>query len=532
MKKSAGLIFRSIVLLLVGVTIGLYISDSNFNNNNSIGFSLGGHDKVSKALTLIKDNYVDSVNEDSLEGVAVNNMLQNLDPHSLYLQPQKAQSINENLDGGFNGIGLEYQLLRDTLFITQVYPGGPAAKAGLVPGDKVISVDNKKFSGTKLTANGVNKVFKGDTDAKISLSVLSAGSPAIKVYTIKRGHVDLSSLDAAYIVTPGVGYIKISKFALTTDADFKAALEKLKKQGLKKLVLDIRGNGGGYLSAATALANEFLKKDKLIVYTKGIHEERRDYFATDSGDFKEGKLAVMIDEYSASASEILAGALQDLDRAIIVGRRSFGKGLVQQQFPFGDGSAINLTVARYYTPSGRSIQKSYKGGVDDYHKEISERMRKGELFSAQINYNDSIFKRPSPYHTLNGRKVFSGGGIMPDVFVPADTVRNTPLMEELDENQVFTAYIIDKMQPVLNKFATAEDFVKHYNVTNDKFENFILYASNTIKEMDPHEIATSAPVIKTLIKAFAARFKWGDNAYFEALNSDDATLKKAVESIN
>src|SRR5580698_334808 len=227
------------------------------------------------------------------------------------------------------------------------------------------------------------------------------------------------------MVAPGVGYVKVSKFALTTDADFRTALAKLKKQGLKKLVLDIRDNGGGYLNAATALADEFLKKDKLIVYTKGVHDERKDYFATDSGIFKDGKLAVLIDEYSASASEILAGALQDLDRAVIVGRRSFGKGLVQQQFPFGDGSAVNLTVARYYTPSGRSIQKSYRGGVENYHNELAERVRKGELISEQSNLNDSIFKAPSKYHTSTGRKVFSGGGIMPDIFVPADTVQNT-----------------------------------------------------------------------------------------------------------
>src|SRR5580698_866153 len=219
------------------------------------------------------------------------------------------------------------------------------------------------------------------------------------------------------MVAPGVGYVKVSKFALTTDADFRTALAKLKKQGLKKLVLDIRDNGGGYLNAATALADEFLKKDKLIVYTKGVHDERKDYFATDSGEFQHGKLAVLIDEYSASASEILAGALQDLDRAIIVGRRSFGKGLVQQQFPFEDGSAVNLTVARYYTPSGRSIQKSYAGGIDSYHNELSERMKKGELFSAQSNLNDSVFKKQSPYHTLSGKQVYSHGGIMPEIFI-------------------------------------------------------------------------------------------------------------------
>src|SRR5260221_11005846 len=384
MKKNTGIIFRSVILLLLGITIGLLIGGNNLTNQN-LGFSITGNNKISKVLNLVKHNYVDSVNVDSIEGVTVNNLLQNLDPHSLYLPPQQAQSINERLEGGFNGIGLEYLLLRDTLFITQVYPAGPAAVAGLIPGDKVIDVNKKKFSGTHLTIERVNKAFKADMDHEILLSVLLPDQKAIKLYSIKRGHVDLSSLDAAYMAAPGVGYIKISKFALTTDNDFRTALNKLKKQGMQKLVLDIRDNGGRYLNAATALADEFLIKDRLIVYTKGVHEERKDYFATDLGEFQHGKLAVIINEYSASASEILAGALQDLDRAVIVGRRSFGKGLVQQQFPFGDGSAVNLTVARYYTPSGRSIQKSYRYGVESYHDEIAQRMRKGEFFSEQSN---------------------------------------------------------------------------------------------------------------------------------------------------
>ena len=516
-------------MLLLGIALGLLISD-NFTSR-TLGFSLAGNDKISKVLNLVKNNYVDSVNTDSIEGVTVNNLLQNLDPHSLYLPPQQAQSINERLDGGFNGIGLEYLLLRDTLVITQVYPGGPAAVAGLIPGDRVINVNKKKFSGTHLTIDGVNKIFRGDKDSEILLGVTTPGHNALKQYPIKRGHVDLSSLDAAYMAEPGVGYIKISKFAITTDADFRAAFKRLKAQGLQKLVLDIRENGGGYLNAATSLADEFLKKDRLIVYTKGVHEERRDYFATDSGVFQDGKLAVMIDEYSASASEILAGALQDLDRATIVGRRSFGKGLVQQQFPFGDGSAVNLTVARYYTPSGRSIQKSYKGGVENYHNEIAERMRKGEFFSAQSNLDDSIFKKPSPYRTLSGRKVFSGGGIMPDVFVPADTTENTQIIQDLNSQQLFTAYIIDKMQPALNRYASADAFVKDYKVSDNEFDNFILYSSKTIKEMDSHELLISRQNIKTLLKAFAARFKWGDNAYFEALNWDDVTLQKAVAAV-
>ena len=446
--------------------------------------------------------------------------------------PSQAENINEKLQGGFNGIGIEYLLLRDTLVVTQVYPNGPAAKADMVPGDRVIEVDHQKFSGTRLTNIRVSKIFRGEKDTELLLAVLPVNSKAIKFYNVKRNHVDLSSMDAAYMLTPVTGYIKISKFAATTDADFRTALNKLKKQGMKKLVLDIRGNGGGYLNAATALADEFLTKKKLIVYTKGVHEPRTDYFATDSGSFQQGKLALLIDENSASASEILSGALQDLDRAVIVGRRSFGKGLVQEQFPFGDGSAINLTVARYYTPSGRSIQKSYSNGVENYRNELADRMRKGELFSEQNVLKDSVFKTASNYHTASGRKVFSGGGIMPDIFVPEDTSGYTTLVQELNDHQLFTAYVVDCMQRLLNNYTSGDDFIKRYTVSNDELNNFILYASQTIKETDPHELLISKETIKTLLKANAARYKWGSEAYFKIVNADDAALKKAVESLN
>jgi carboxyl-terminal processing protease len=284
------------------------------------------------------------------------------------------------------------------------------------------------------------------------------------------------------------------------------------------------------LNTATALADEFLTKKQLIVFTKGVHDPRTDYFATDSGNFQHGKLAVLIDEYSASASEILAGALQDLDRAVIIGRRSFGKGLVQEQFPFGDGSAVNLTIARYYTPSGRSIQKSYSNGVESYHNELAQRMRKGELFSEESSLKDSAFNKPTNYHTSTGRKVFSGGGIMPDIFVPADTTQNTYLIRVLSNKQLFSAYVIDHMQPVLNKY-TADDFFKQYTVTDADLGNFILYASQTVKDIDQRELVTSKQNIKMLLKAFAARFKWGDEAYFKIINADDAVVKKAVEAI-
>lgn len=527
MKKGAGIIFRSLILILVGVAIGLWMSESLRS-----GISLNGSNKISKVLQLVHRKYVDSVNADSIEGVTVNDLLQNLDPHSLYLPPQQAESINERLDGEFNGIGIEYQLLRDTLIITQVYDDSPAQQAGILTGDRVIDVNGKKFSGTHLTHAYVNKIFKGESATEIDLSIIRPDNKALKVYKIKRGHVDLSSMDAAYIVAPQTGYIKISKFASTTDADFRKALKKLKTEGMQKLVLDLRGNGGGYLNSATELASEFLEKGKLIVYTKGVHQPREEYLASDSGLFQKGKLSVLIDEYSASASEILAGALQDFDRATIVGRRSFGKGLVQQQFPFGDGSAVNLTVARYYTPSGRSIQKSYKGGIESYRNELAERMQKGELFSEESYLRDSSFKKATAYHTSGGRKVFSGGGIMPDIFVPADTTDNTILIQELNNQQLFSAFVIDKMQPLLGQFNTDDSFLKSFNVGNDQFDNFIQYASKTLKEMDSNEIRISKDNIKLLIKAYAARYKWGDTAYFQVINSDDSTLKKAIEAMN
>ncbi|MBS7566550.1 S41 family peptidase [Mucilaginibacter sp. Bleaf8] len=529
MKQTAAIIFRSVVLLIAGVAIGLLINSNRFSEDDYIAG--GTSNKLDRVMQLVKKKYVDSINVDSVEGVTINNLLQKLDPHSVYLHKQQAQTLADKLQGNFDGIGVESQLLRDTLFITQVLPGSPAARAGLPNGARVVQVNGESFAGTHLTEDRVNEAFGGKTDTDITLGIVQWPDKSIKTYRIKRSHISVSSLDVAYLTTPEIGYIKISKFGTATDIDFRAALEKLKAAGMKKLVLDLRGNGGGYLNTATALADEFLPKGKLIVYTQGLHEPRTDYFATDSGVFEQGKLAVLIDEHSASASEILAGALQDLDRAVIIGRRSFGKGLVQEQFEFEDGSALNLTVARYFTPSGRSIQKSYKAGTENYRNELTDRLQKGELYTAENNLDDSVFNTSVPYHTTSGKKVYGGGGIMPDIFVPEDAALNCMLVHELARNALFSGYAIDRMQAVLKNYSSATDFAQNYAVSEDEFTRFIIYASGALREMDSHEIAQSKNYIKLLLKAHAARFKWGNEVYYRILNQSDTTVAKAVEAL-
>jgi carboxyl-terminal processing protease len=525
MKQTAVIIFRSVILLLAGVAIGLLLNKRTDDIDES--YHMAGNDKLDRVMKLVRKKYVDSLNIDSVEGVAINNLLQKLDPHSVYLHKKQVESLSEKLEGGFDGIGIESQILRDTLFIAQVIPGSPAAKSGLPNGARVVTLNGRPFAGTHLDPNKVSEAFADKKDTGLDFGVIAYGEQKVKNYHIRHSHISMSSLDASYMSAPGTGYIKIGKFGATTDADFRAALKRLKTNGMQKLLLDLRGNGGGYLNTATALADEFLPKNKLIVYTQGQHEPRTDYFATDSGVYENGKLAVLIDEHSASASEILAGALQDLDRAVIVGRRSFGKGLVQEQFSFDDGTALNLTVARYFTPSGRSIQKSYKKGTENYRNELSERLQKGELYVAQNNADDSTFNTSVTYHTSAGKKVYGGGGIMPDVFVPEDAAINVPLINELSRAQLFTAYIIDHMQGVLKNYKTPNEYVQYYSVSDDELTRFIVYAAGTFKEMDSREIALAKNYMKLLLKAQGARFKWGNEWYYRIINQNDLAISKA-----
>lgn len=531
MKKLAENIFNYSIVLLLGIVIGVYGYGNRLGPSESMFRLFKSDDKLSKVMQLVRKNYVDSVNVDSLQNTTINELLQSLDPHSVYLPPVEATANNERLEGSFNGIGMECHLLRDTLYATYIFPSGPSAKAGIKPGDQIIKINDTAFSGTNLNSESVLMRLKGEKGVDVKLELKRSGEAMPRIVTLTRGRVDLSSVDIACMAASQTGYIKVSRFAATTDQDFKKAIVSLKQKGMQKLVLDLRGNGGGYLTAATAMADEFLPVGKLIMFTKGSHEPRTDYFSTDSGIFKTGKLVILIDEFSASASEILAGAMQDLDRATIVGRRSFGKGLVQEQFPFKDGSAVNLTVARYYTPSGRSIQKSYKQGIANYRNELLERSRKGEMLSAENNLADTVLNQQKKYLTANGRLVSSGGGIMPDVFVPADTTGHTPLISKLIAQDVFMDFLLDKLQNDLKRYSDFFEFDRKFNLTDKVYGEFIQYASKKTMTPDKGAVRDSKDRILHILKAFSARFKFGNEAYYQVMNQQDKTLKEALVSI-
>jgi carboxyl-terminal processing protease len=530
MKKAAADIFKYGLVLFLGIVIGKISLGDQFVSPYSIFQGFNSDDKLSKVIQLIRKNYVDSVNLDSLQNRTISELLQSLDPHSAYLPPVQANASKERLEGRFEGVGLEYHILRDTLHVTYVYPGGPSAKAGLQPGDRILKVDGENFFGTGLTPERVVTRFKGKQGSIVELAVRRFGSKGLKTFKVERGQVDLSSVDVSYITADKTGYIKVSKFAATTNRDFREALHAFNAGQINRLVLDLRGNGGGYLNAATAMADEFLSGGKLIMFTKGMHEPRTDYFSTDSGTFIKGKLAVLIDEYSASASEIVAGAMQDLDRAVIVGRRSFGKGLVQEQFSFNDGSAVNLTVARYYTPSGRSIQKSYKMGIESYHNELSQRYVKGEMFSEESNFKDSLFQEKK-YFSTSGRLLSSGGGIMPDVFVPADTLSNNWLLAEFSAQNLYMDFLIDKLQGKIKQYKSFNAFRKDYHLVEKDYHDFITYASRKIADIKADDALQCKERVLLLLKAHAARYQFGKEAYFKVLNEHDHSFKKAIEAV-
>lgn len=482
---------------------------------------------LQEALDLIRNKYVDKVGLDSLQDDAINEVMNHLDPHSVYIPASDVASANEELQGNFEGIGIEFNRFNDTVHVLYVIPGGPSDKAGLHIGDKIIKVNDSSLVMKGFSNDNIRSMIRGKEGTKIKLTVLRGAT--LQYYYVIRGTIPLPSLDASYMMDATTGYIKLNKFAETTYREFMKAMEDLKKQGMQKLILDLRDNPGGFVDQATNIADEFLDDDKLIVYTQGANIPKQEYAASKEGIFEKGKLTVLVDELTASASEILTGALQDWDRATIIGRRTYGKGLVQGQYELNDGSEIRLTIARYYTPSGRSIQKPYDKGRKIYDEDILDRYHNGELFNADsIHYS----KDQKTYKTLiQKRTVYGGGGIVPDIFVPLDTSVFTRSVTQLYldgrfNNFVYKYYINHVNQ--FDQYKSPSDFADRYQNSSEVWDQLIdeaLKDSIKLKNIPENDKRN----IQNQIKAYLARLKWRTQGYYQVSNSFDPAVEKAKE---
>ena len=500
--------------------------------------------KLNLAEYAISQLYVDSVNENSLVESAIVKMLSQLDPHSTYSNPDEVKEMNEPLQGNFDGIGVQFQMMEDTLLVIQPVSGGPSEKVGILAGDRIIAVNDSAIAGVKLSTEDIMKRLRGPKGTKVDLTVLRREVKDLLHFTVKRDKIPLYSLDAAYMIEPGIGYIRVSRFAMTTGKEFLEAMQKLQAKGMVDLILDLQGNGGGYLNAAIDLANEFLGPRELIVYTEGRAEKRSNFFAKGNGHFLQGRLVLLVDEYSASASEIVAGAMQDWDRAVIVGRRSFGKGLVQRPIDLPDGSMIRLTVARYYTPSGRSIQKPYTKSAKDggnavevdfeqYRSDLIVRYNNGELMHADsIHFPDSL-----KYTTKRlGRTVYGGGAIMPDYFVPMDTTSYTKLHRNLVAkgviNKTSSVYIDTHRKDLQRRFKEFNAFNAGYQVGNDVLDILKEEAEKAKVDLTDEEYQQSLPLIRTQLKALMARDLWDISEYYQVINTANESVKQALRVLN
>ena len=482
---------------------------------------------LQETMDLIKSRYVDSVQLDSLRDDAINAVMEHLDPHSVYIPASNVSEANEELQGGFEGIGVEFNLFNDTVNVIYVIPGGPSEKAGLRIGDKIVAVNETPIISKTIPINNIRKMIRGKSGTDVSLKFVRGGTQ--QSVTVTRGRIPLPAIDATYMLDATTGYIKLNKFSETAYKEFMQSMEKLKGNGMQKLIFDLRGNGGGYVTAAVNIADEFLSGDKLIVYTQGTNIDRKEYKASKEGVFETGKLVVLVDELSASASEILAGALQDWDRATIVGRRTFGKGLVQEQYALSDGSAVRLTVARYYTSSGRSIQRPYDKGKKIYMEELRKRYEMGET----INPDSMHVSSEQKFKTNNGRTVYGGGGITPDVYVPVDTSSFTHNVTKLYLDGRFNAFVYKyyiSHLPQFQQFKSPAEFATNYQNTQDAWEELVDYAVKDSIYLE-NVPAVDKKNIEQRIKAYLARLKWRTQGFYEVFNTFDPIFQKAKETI-
>jgi carboxyl-terminal processing protease len=489
--------------------------------------------KIGRTFGLIDAFYVDTTNMAMLAEKAIIEILKNLDPHSTYISAKDVKEMNEPLNGNFEGIGVQFNLLRDSIIIIEPIAGGPSEKVGLRSGDRILTINKEKVTGIGITTIGVRSRLMGAKGTKVNITVFRRGEKEILDFTIVRDKIPINSLDASYMLDKETGYIKLNKFAATTEKEFSNAVDVLKTSNMKNLVLDLRGNGGGYMMASTAVAENFFSDQKLLVYLSGRKTPRQDYKSSGFGSLASSRVVVLTDEGSASASEILAGALQDWDRGVILGRRTFGKGLVQNGFSLTDGSMIRLTIARYYTPSGRSIQRSYKEGYDKYIENFLKRYTDGELMSADsVHFPDSL-----KYKTLvNKRIVYGGGGIMPDVFVAADTSYNTVYFKKLSQKNVLNSFALeyyDLNRAILNsQYKSFEEFNKKFQFGPDDIKTFIAKGEAEGIKYIEDQFNISKEEILLVLKGLVATNIWQTSEYYQIINQNDEVIEKALKLIS
>ncbi len=533
-KNNHKLYFYLPFILSLAIISGIYIGGILKQQTNA-SFSLGTipatPDKVEQVMQVIEEMYVDSIDVNDLEEKAISSLLENLDPHSYYISAKEFAEMNEPLEGNFDGIGVEFRIVKDTVVVIQPIAGGPSEKVGILPGDRIVKVDTVDIAGNDITNKKVMKLLKGPRSTKVKVGIKRKGVNKILYFTITRDRIPINSVMSAYFIRPKTAYIKIARFAKPTYQEFITKCEDFMNKGAEKIIVDLRGNGGGLLDVAIKISDEFLPKSDLIVYTEGRARPRKDYKASAYGILENAKVNILIDENSASASEIVAGAIQDNDRGLIIGRRSFGKGLVQEQLSWPDGSALRITVARYYTPSGRCIQKPYDKGPDQYRREAYERYFNGELISKDsIHFNDSL-----KYFTKNGRIVYGGGGIMPDIFIPLDTSYRSEFLNELAFSGIFLQFTFDYADKNRDKlhqiYPTTERFLERFKVNDQIMNDFIAFAKDKGLEIPPlYQYKNSLDFMKLRLKAGIARNLYNDDIYYRILNEEDPAIQKALET--
>lgn len=520
MKK----LFISLALLLGCASLML----GQYNRNGSM-------QKLLNAQYAISNFYVDTVNNDKLVEEAIKGMLESLDPHSTYTDAKETKELEEPLQGEFSGIGIQFNMKQDTLYVIQTIVGGPSEKVGIMAGDRIVTVNDTTIAGKKMKNTDIMKRLRGKKGTKVTVQVKRGSNPELITFRITRDNIPLYSVDAAYMIDAKTGYILISRFGAKTHEEMMEAIKKLEKQGMKQLIIDLGNNGGGYLNAAIDMCNEFLQRRQLIVYTEGNSSPRQEATADGFGNYKDLKMVVLVDQFSASASEIFSGAMQDWDRAVVVGRRSYGKGLVQRPFRFDDGSMMRLTVARYYTPSGRCIQKPYtKGDKKHYEEDLIDRSKEGEYFHLDsIHFNDSL-----SYKTLkNGRTIYGGGGIMPDVFVPLDTTENSKYYRDLLAKGIINQYAVDYVDKhraqIKKDYKDVYDFDKRFSLTDADMKDFIAMGEKDSVKYNEKDYKTSERLFKTVLKGLVARDVFADpGAYTIIINHRNNDVQEALRVIN